>query len=234
MSCVYIFAATEMEARPLRNIASADELVLITGAMGPKNARSKAESALSNSSRKPDAVLVIGLCGGLTPSLPEGHIVAYTDCLTTEDSKLSLQCSRSIVETIGSKLKSAGITCDPVVGITSARIATTRDERLALAKSGAAVVDMESYSIVQAASNAGVSAGVVRVVADAIDRTLPDFNVALNAAGDLNGRKALRVALASPISTAKLLAANRRAMQRLAEALQIILKNGGFAKAAAV
>ena len=94
MSCVYIFAATEMEARPLRNIAAADELVLITGAMGPRNAKSKAESVLSDSSRKPDGVLVVGLCGALTPSLPEGRIVTYTECVTTEGGKSPLQCSR--------------------------------------------------------------------------------------------------------------------------------------------
>jgi hypothetical protein len=32
---------------------------------------------------KPDAVLVIGLCGRLTGSLREQHIVAYTECLST-------------------------------------------------------------------------------------------------------------------------------------------------------
>jgi hypothetical protein len=32
---------------------------------------------------KPDAVLVIGLCGGLTQSLREQQIVAYTESLST-------------------------------------------------------------------------------------------------------------------------------------------------------
>ena len=49
---------------------------------------------------KPYAVLVIGLCGGLTESLPEGRIVAFTECLSTRrgtvphvipDSHLSAQ-----------------------------------------------------------------------------------------------------------------------------------------------
>ena len=96
-------------------------------------------------------------------------------------------------------------------------------ERLALARCGAAVVDMESYSIVEAASSAGVPAMVLRVVSDSLDRDLPDFNRALSDAGALDGRKALKVALGSPLQTAKLLAANRRAMQHLSKALQIVL-----------
>ena len=101
MSLVYIFAASPFEAQPVRKIANStaargsssaplrcgpNEVRLITGGMGPRSAQSKAEAALGltsemSASPKPDAVLVIGLCGGLTASLPEGRIVAYTDCL---------------------------------------------------------------------------------------------------------------------------------------------------------
>ena len=48
-------------------------------------------------------------------------------------------------------------------------------------------------------------------------------------AGGLDGRKALRVALGSPVRTARLLAANKRAMQRLGKALEIVLKAPCFA-----
>jgi hypothetical protein len=61
---------------------------------------------------------------------------------------------------------------------------------------------------------------VLRVVSDSIDRTLPDLNRALDDGGALDNRKALKVALASPLRTARLLAANRRAMQRLKPALE--------------
>jgi nucleoside phosphorylase len=233
MSCLYIFAATEMEARPLRKIAGND-VVLITGGMGPKNARSKAETALAGNERKPGAVLIIGLCGGLISSLPEGRIVTYTECLTTEAGKSPHRCAHTIADSIAATLKSSGISCDSVVGITSPRIATTPDERATLAKSGAAVVDMETYSILDVAAMAGIPAAAVRVVADAVDRTLPDFNKALNESGGLNGWKALQIALASPLTTAKLLSSNRRAMQRLTEALEIALKKGSFVKATAV
>ena len=65
---------------------------------------------------------------------------------------------------------------------------------------------------------------VLRVVADSLDRRLPDLNRALNDTGGLDGRKALGVALRSPVATVRLLSANKRAMQRLAGALEIVLK----------
>ena len=83
---------------------------------------------------------------------------------------------------------------------------------------------MESYSILEVAAAAGVPVAILRVVADSIDRVLPNLNRALDAAGGIDGRKALRVALGSPIRTARLLTANKRAMQRLTKALEIVLK----------
>jgi len=91
---------------------------------------------------------------------------------------------------------------------------------------------METYSILEAAATAGVPVAVLRVVADSLDRVLPNLNRALDDAGGLDGRKALRVALGSPVRTAKLLAANKRAMQRLGKALEIVLKARCFAESA--
>src|SRR5438309_6694033 len=113
MSLVYIFAASPMEGEPVRKIAmrstsdshyrcGVNEMVLITGGMGPRNAREKADVAFRLSSetmagRKPDAALTIGLCGGLSTSLAEGDIVAYGECLSTEDHNTSLSCSNGKV-----------------------------------------------------------------------------------------------------------------------------------------
>jgi len=98
MPLVYVFAASKMEAQPLLVLAarkgtpgqgSASLIiehddgrfaVIITG-MGTRNAEAKAEATLGAAgpgarggpplAEKPDAVLVIGLCGGLTESLRE-------------------------------------------------------------------------------------------------------------------------------------------------------------------
>jgi nucleoside phosphorylase len=222
MSRLVVFAASDMEGRAVGKIAGPHELTVVIVGMGPGNAKAKAEAVLGEGS-KPDAVVVIGLCGGLVATLPEGTIVTYSECVSTDMGGPPLCCSQTITDAMTEALATSKIHCDRVIGITSRRIATSRNERLELAKSGAAVVDMESYSITAIASAFGVPSVVLRVVADSIDRELPDLNRALNETGGLDGRKALKVALGSPLRTAQLLAANKRAMQRLTPAVAAAL-----------
>jgi hypothetical protein len=258
MPLVYVFAASKMEAQPVLVLAARNGTagqgstsliiehgdgcfaVIITG-MGARNAEAKAGTALGLAGSggdggpllggKPDAVLVIGLCGGLSESLREQQIVAYTQCLFTGFNKAPpLQCSPALTDGIVTRLRQQGISVDPVIGITSPRIATTKADRLALAKSGATAVDMESYPIVSAAARAGVPAIVLRVVSDSLDTEMPDFNPALNAQGALDGRKALWIALGSPLETFRLLTANKRAMERLKPAVKLILESDCFSK----
>ena len=166
MPLVYVFAASKMEAQPVLVLAAQNGTsgqgsgaliiehsigrfaVIITG-MGTRNAEAKADAVLglaapvggasSPLAEKPDAVSVIGLCGGLTESLREQQIVAYTECLSTGANKAPpLHCSPSLTDGIVRQLQEQGINVDRVVGITSPRIATTKADRLVLAKSGAA------------------------------------------------------------------------------------------------
>ena len=228
MSLIYVFAASDMEAEPVRKAATSggvNEIVLFTGAMGPKNARSKAEGAFASSSAvKPAAVLITGLCGGLTADLKEGDIVLYDTCLSAVEDTRKLSSDAGLVRSIEGVLKSASIPHQQVSGVMSSRIATNRAERSGMAASGARVVDMESFAILDVAASVGVPAAVLRVVSDSVDRNLPDLNSALNEGGGLDGRKALGVALRSPIATVRLLAANRRAIQHLSGAIHTVLK----------
>ena len=249
MSRICIFAASKMEVRPVLdltrpNVAAGlpapgatlrlgpNELTLIVSGMGPQLARKTGAETLSTwidqdgyervSGGKPDAVLVIGLCGGLTHPLPRSRLVLYGSCLSSAGEP-RLDCAPAITNRLAQLLGSGGMICERVIGITSPRIAVTRADRLTLAASGAGVVDMESYEFLAAAERARVPAAVLRVVSDSIDSTLPDFNDALNADGALDGRKAFRVALGSPVQTFRLLAQNKRAMRELAAALAIVL-----------
>lgn len=258
MSLIYVFAASKMEGRPVEQISHAaasrktlfgvatsyaggNEVVLITGGMGLKGARAKATQALGLTSvprgqngppdRKPHAVLVIGLCGALSSSLPEAGIVTYTNCQSTDPNQPPLRCSRSIADRLLQSLVSQGVPCDSVVGITSARIAVTKDEKLELAKFGASVVDMETYEILAAAASAGVPAAVLRVISDSLDRRMPDFNRALNQDGGIDAWQALRVVAGAPLLAARLLAANRRALRQFAKAMTVVLLADCFASA---
>ena len=178
MSLVYVFAAMKMESEPVERLiglkpdsargaavkagqCGPNEVILFTTGMGPRRTRARAAPAFGSGiaqtgpARRPDATIVIGLRGGLSPSFGEGTIVSYTQCLSTENSQGPLSCSPSLVDQQVDLLTSKGVPCERVVGITSPRVGTPLGEKLSLAKSGASVVDMESYEIIARGDRVG-------------------------------------------------------------------------------
>ena len=252
MSRIYLFTASKMEANPVFRVAglkesgkeyvpgdpfrvTSNEVTLFISGMGPQKAMASATAALSpwtdhaNSfsrptREKPDFVLVVGLCGGLTQSVRELEIVTYATCRSEGKTGPMLPCCETITRHLPELLGPSGIGCRLVAGTTSPQIATRKSEREALSRSGASVVDMESYEILTVAANAGIPAGVLRIVSDSFERELPNFNTALNAEGALDGRKALWIALGAPRQTFSLLAANKRALRELTPALDVVLR----------
>lgn len=249
MPLIYVFAASKTEARPALALAAPNRArgtidqsenrctVMITG-MGRRNAAAKASAVLKMLSphleghapalQNPDAVLVIGVCGGLTEAVPRGRVVVYGECLSAGDQRPPLPCAPTVTKAILEALHQHGIACDQVTGITSARIVTTRQDRLSLAETGAAAVDMESYDILSVAASAGVPAAVLRVASDSVDTTMPDFNRALSVKGEIRNLKALAIALRSPLRTLRLVAASRHAMEQLGPAVKLILQSRCF------
>jgi|GEM_PF-578109 len=249
MNRIFIFAASKMEADPVARLlgisrwsspshtgpitAGPNHLEFFITGLGPSRAQACAAEILLESSEpqsgghlqheKPDVAIVIGLCGGLTDSLPETTIAVYSDCVETTKGGTPCSCSRELSAQITSLLRSQNAVCSSVKGITSPRIAITKDDKLALARSGAKVVDMESYAILSVARQAGIPAAIVRVVSDSLDRKLPDLNPALNPDGSINKGRALRIMLGSPILTARAISANKRAAHHLAKALSFVL-----------
>ena len=89
------------EAGPIT--AGPNQLEFFFTGIGPKQARERAAEILSDSpqrptagdhnSEKPDAVIVIGLCGGLTDSLPEMTIVTYSSCVSETSGGIPCSCA---------------------------------------------------------------------------------------------------------------------------------------------
>ncbi len=245
MPLVYVFASSKAEAKPVLELArqpgrpaafeaGGNQLAVIITGMGTGNARRvtdaalglAADSAEGGKPQKPDAILMIGLCGGLTEVTREGQIVVYIECLSTEQAPLP--CSLSLNSAILEILQERQIDCSPVAGITSSRIASTKNDKLALSRRGASVVDMESYQVLSAAARAGIPAAVMRVVADPLDARMPDFNSALDANGGLSVSRAIWIALESPLQTLRLIAGSKRAMARLTPAVKWVLQSNCF------
>lgn len=251
MSRIFILAASKTELDPLAKLmgvsrwssnshagpisAGPNQLEFFISGIGPKQAREHAADILSPTApspnsgdrqkEKPDIAIVIGLCGGLTESLPETTIVNYSSCVNAVNGGKSSPCAADLSAKVTELLNGQNVPCQSVTGITSSRIAIRKEEKLQLARTGAQVVDMESYEILSAAHKAGVPAAVVRVVSDSLDRRLPDLNPALNADGSINKGKALLIMLGSPILTVRAIAANNRAARHLAKALSAVLSS---------
>lgn len=250
MSLVYIFTFSKVETEQVTRLmgvtaavkpgarvgpvrVGANDFVLIASDMGPKIARSLANSVLNNTNLahvatvanpRPDAALIVGLVA----NLQQNSIVTYKECRSTDGNGTAYRCSPLLTERISRLVNSTGTPCESVVGITSPRIATDKNLRLELARSGAQTVDMESYEILAVAHETGIPVAILRVVADHLEMRLPDLNRAINEAGSLDQGRALRVAIGSPILTARLIAANKRAMRHLGRALEVVLPSDCF------
>jgi len=249
MGHIFVLAASKMEADPVAKLfgvsdwrsdstagpitAGANTLEFFITGIGPKQAGKRAAEIICHDPhgrtpedperRRPDAVIVIGLCGGLTDSLPEMTIVTYSACVSVMNGGIPRPCTPQICTQITALLSARNVPCGSVIGITSPRIAVSRAEKLQLAQTGAQVVDMESYEILSAADKAGTPAAVVRVVSDSLDRNLPNLNLAINPDGSVNNGRAIRVMLGSPLLTARAYAATKRAARYLAGVLSFVL-----------
>jgi hypothetical protein len=249
MSRVFVFAASKSEADPLARLlgvsrwdtpnhagpitAGPNQLEFFITGMGPKWATERAVQILSRG-RDPhsegerqgeaaDVAIVIGLCGSLTASLAESAIVMYSSCLSAMNGGTSCTCTPELSERVTALLNAQTVVCNSVLGVTSPRVAVNKGDKLRLARTGAQVVDMESYGILSAAHRLGVPTIVVRVVSDSLDRKLPDFNRALNSDGSINNSMAFRLMLGSPLLTVRAYLASTRATRRLATALRPVL-----------
>ena len=243
-SAVYLFTATDTEQSVLRkklkiySSASLPEgatigfdgnraFVLVLTGVGPKRAATRAsfltDSSILRQLPRPTAVVILGVCGGLVPALVENDTVLYSNCRTIDAKDPEILCSAELTARISAALGANNISFKPVSGITSPRVAINRQEKALLAKSGAHVVDMESYAVLEAATKAGIPVAIVRVVSDSLDRDLPDFNQALRPDGSIAPLAVARLAIAPPVAFTNAYLASRKATSRLAEVSSAIL-----------
>jgi 4-hydroxy-3-methylbut-2-enyl diphosphate reductase len=106
-----------------------------------------------------DAVVIAGLCGALDPGLRPGDLVVASEVRAGDES---LPCATDLAERLGARV-------GPVVSLDHV---ARRDEKRALAESGALAVDMESFWLARHAAPRPVA--VVRAVVDTRDRRLLD------------------------------------------------------------
>jgi nucleoside phosphorylase len=162
----------------------------------------------------PDALLIVGVAGGLSPELACGDLVAGSRLLgkgaLAPDSDWTARLAADPRVRPGTVVSAAEILLDPAA-----------KQRLWQA-SGApapAVVDLESATYAAVASGRGVPFAVLRAVLDPVSETLPlDLNRCLGRDGRVSGLRVVARAAAHPPALPALWDLRRR-LRRCAERL---------------
>jgi hypothetical protein len=153
-------------------------------------------------------VLVMGLCGSLTPHHAVADVVLYQDCIYQPSSpqlpfhnSQPLFFDRPLTTHLQEKL---GNQATMVTALTSDRILWSTTEKQALANH-ADVVDMEGYPTVEFFQQRGIAVATLRVVSDNCHHDLPDLTSAISLEGSLlPGRMAIGM-LRRPIGAVRLI-----------------------------
>ncbi len=156
--------------------------------MGPQPVQQYLEQWLSKDLKTlgdSPSIVLMGLCGSLTPSLGIGDRVLYRSCLDAQSLEHvpQLGCDAALMKTLQERLGKSVTTvtsamCDRMVHQASDK------EALAL-RYDAQVVDMEGYTFLNALKSTDFAIGMVRVVSDDATHDLPDLTAAMNNDGTL-------------------------------------------------
>lgn len=178
-----------------------------------------------------EALIVIGLAGGLDPKLKTSDVVIYDLCRDVrphQDFRFSQQqevfCDNAFGESLLKTFRSTSLRAFRGTGVTVRRIVTDAEDKLRLGESQQAMaVDMESFDVLRVAAELGLPAAAVRVISDAANHTLPDLNVAAEASGKINPWRLAVAMLRRPAASIRFLANIKPVIETFRECLQVIL-----------
>lgn len=158
----------------------------------------------------PKKVLMLGLCGSLSPDLAVGEAVLYQSCqnLTTK-AQLTLQpeLNSAIQQKLALKL---------VNGLTSDRIITTVSEKQQLAqKYHCEAIDMENYAYLKFLQEQQIQLAIIRVISDDLTFDLPDLNSAIAPTGQIKPLAMTTALLQNPLNSTRFVKNSLQALKQL-------------------
>ncbi len=139
----------------------------------------------NSSTSRLSRVLMLGLCGSLSPQYNRGEVVIYKNCLySPPKSNIFIKnCDFYLTSLLAQKLN---LKTDWVTGFTSDRIIYSAQEKHKIHKKYQAdVVDMEGFATLDILNKADISVAMIRVISDDCEQNIPNLNSALNSQGIL-------------------------------------------------
>ncbi len=143
------------------------EMSVLCSGPGPDNA---AAAARRHAAEDCDVLVSWGLAGGLSPSLAVGRLVCGSMAATAEDEERPQDAA--LVRLLKTRLTALAPACGTFLSAPRP-LATVEEKRIAHARSGAALVDMESGAIRAIAVEHGISFVFLRTVIDSALHDLP-------------------------------------------------------------
>ena len=165
-------------------------------------------------SEQPSKILVMGLCGSLCSKYQPGDVVIYDECVLLHESQLLRQkCNDVLTGKLQTYLqKRASL----VRSLTSDRLIHKAEEKQLLGKNtGAEVVDMEGFAILNFFAKLSISVAMVRVISDDSHHDLPDLSCAITSSGNLEPLPLAIAMFRKPIAALQLIQNARKGLQVL-------------------
>ncbi|MGG6268445.1 phosphorylase [Leptolyngbya sp. AN03gr2] len=153
---------------------------------------------------KTSEILVMGLCGSLSPDFEIGSIALYQSCVNL--AGMVKECDSAFTDRLQNQFQ-----VSPILGLTSDRVICSANEKRNLAKSsGAVVVDMEGFPILEQRSIA-----MLRVVSDDLSGDLPDLGTAINSNGKIQAIPMAIAMIKRPIGASRLIWGSLSGLRKL-------------------
>lgn len=147
----------------------------------------------------PQQVLLMGLCGSLSPLYSVDDIVLYQKCCNLNRS--TVKTNLELTQMIQRKLS-----VDLVTGLTSDRPICQAADKLQLGQTyPVSVVDMEGYGYIQELQRQGISVSMLRVVSDDLTGDIPDLSGTIDPQGNLHAFPMAIAFLQQPLAAFRLI-----------------------------
>jgi Phosphorylase superfamily len=154
----------------------------------------------------PAGLLVMGLCGSLTPDLGVGSAVLYESC--TDFDHVELPC--------GGHPRLEQLALPRVRGLSADRVIWSAAEKREVAtRYRTAVVDMEGMALLRFCQPLGIAVAMLRVVSDGAMEDLPRLDGAIDAAGNLRALPLAVGLLREPVAAVRLIRGSLQGLRGL-------------------
>jgi nucleoside phosphorylase len=171
--------------------------------------------------KPPSTVLVMGLCGSLSPEYRVGEVVLYQGCysLSLENYACDTELTQRLQDYLGGDVSL-------VKGLTSDRPIWSSQEKKHLGQMYQTdVVDMEGIAVLRAMQKDGIPVAMVRVVSDGCQQDLPDVSAAISDDGSLKPVPLAMAMLRHPCASVGLIKGSLKGLKVLGKIALMYLEN---------